>query len=292
MNSLLLFLLCLPLLLAAGLVAAVAFGRRRPSTYGANVADGVHDESVSKLPDAAITVRHLLYRVGSSPNHVAVAGANDIPLGTIADEATDAQVTAGDHWLTVNLLGKGTTKRMVASEVMATTGVRVYAAAGGKIALSGNVLVGTLLSTSVGDNDIVEVQDCEPGVLSDFESVTATNVIAASESGRTFYLNAAAGFVSTLPAPVAGMRFTFIVGTAPTGGAYTVVTNGSANIIRGNANSVAGDAGDSGATDDTINFVANQSAAGDKVELHSDGTNWFAYAITRVAAGVTFTTAS
>jgi len=55
---------------------------------------------------------------------------------------------------------------------------------------------------------------------------------------------------------------------------------------------VFGDAGDFGTADDTISFVANQSIAGDKVELFSDGTSWFAYAISKVAAGITFTQAS
>lgn len=125
-----------------------------------------------------------------------------------------------------------------------------------------------------------------------FEIVTTTNVITAFENGKTFYLNNATGFVSTLPAPAAGLNFTFINMTANTSGNHTVVTNGSANIIKGNQNSVAGDAGDTGTSDDTISFVANNSLAGDKVEVYSDGTSWHAFAISRVAAGITFTTAS
>ena len=123
------------------------------------------------------------------------------------------------------------------------------------------------------------------------EVVTETNVITAAESGTVFFLNSATEFVSTLPAVAAGLRFTFIVTAAPSGANYTVVTNASANVIIGNQNSVAGDAGDSGTADDTITFVSGQSVAGDKVELYCDGTNWFAYAISRVAAGITFTQA-
>jgi len=292
MNSLFLFLLCLPLILAAGLLAVIALRRRGDAriTYGANIAEGTHEDGLTGYADAAITTRHLLYKRGVAANTFAVAGATDLPLGVIADEVATADIAAVP--VTLGLLGKGSTKRMVASEAMATTGVYVYAAASGKIALSGSVLVGTLLTTAAADGDVVEVQDCEPIQVANTETVTATNVIAASESGKTFYLNAAAGFVSTLPAPVAGMRFTFIVQTAPTGGAYTVVTASSANIIKGNQNSVAGDAGDSGTADDTVSFVANQSVAGDKVEFYTDGTSWFAYAISRVAAGVTFTQAS
>lgn len=130
-----------------------------------------------------------------------------------------------------------------------------------------------------------------PGVNS-AEVVTATNVIDAAESGKTFFLNSSTEFVSTLPAPALGLQFTFIVAAAPSGASYTIVTNGSANIIKGNQNSVAGDAGDFGTADDTITFVDGQSVAGDKVEVYSDGTSWFAYAISKVAAGITFTQAS
>lgn len=122
--------------------------------------------------------------------------------------------------------------------------------------------------------------------------ITGTTAVTAAQSGMTFYINNATGFVTTLPAPALGLRYTFINKTANTSGNHTIVTNASANIIKGNQNSVAGDAGDTGTGDDTINFVANNSLAGDKVELRSDGTSWFAYAISRVAAGMTFTTAS
>jgi len=124
------------------------------------------------------------------------------------------------------------------------------------------------------------------------EVVTATNVILAAETGTVFFLNSATEFVSTLPAPAAGLKFTFIVTAAPSGASYTVVTNASANIIVGQQVNVAGAAGDSGTTDDTITFVDGQSVVGDKVELFCDGTKWYAYATCGVAAGVTFTTAS
>lgn len=289
-----LFLLLLAAIAALSLILFARHVRRVQAdiVHGANIAEGTHEESVSRLPDAAIATRHLLFKVGSDANHIAGAGATDIPLGTVPDEASATQVSDGDHWLEVKLLGKGSTKKMVASEAMATAGVPVFAAASGKIALSGTVKVGTLLTTAAADGDVVEVSDCEPLVVNATESVITTNVIAASESGKTFFLNLAAGFVSTLPAPVAGMRFTFIVGTAPTGGAYTIVSASSANIIKGIQHSSAGDAGDSGTADDTISFVANQAVAGDRVELFTDGTSWFAYAFSDVAAGVTFTQAS
>lgn len=123
-------------------------------------------------------------------------------------------------------------------------------------------------------------------------TLTGTTSISPVENGFTYFINNATGFVITLPAPTNGLRYKFINKLQNTSGNHTIVTSGSANIIQGNQNSVAGDAGDSGTADDTISFVANQSTPGDTVELFADGTSWFAYAISRVAAGMTFTQAS
>lgn len=124
------------------------------------------------------------------------------------------------------------------------------------------------------------------------EVVTATNAITAAESGTTFFLNSATEFVSTLPAPALGLTYRFVVTGAPVGASYTIVTASSANIIKGMAVNAAGDEGDTGTADDTISFVDGQAVAGDMVEVISDGTSWFAYGFSRVAAGITFTQAS
>lgn len=128
------------------------------------------------------------------------------------------------------------------------------------------------------------------------EVVTATNVIDATESGRTFFLNSATEFVSTLPAPKIGMKFTFIVTAAPSGADYTIVTNGSSNIIKGHVVSADLNAASDGDLEtsggDTISFVSAKAVAGDKVELHCDGTNWFAYGSCTVFDAITITTAS
>lgn len=121
------------------------------------------------------------------------------------------------------------------------------------------------------------------------EVVTATNVITAAESGKTFYLDAAAGFLSTLPAPALGLHYTFIVKTAPTSNGYTIGTNGGADVIFGMAVERAGTAGVAGSAEDLITLVANQSIPGDYVRVESDGTNWYAHAMVDVAAAITFT---
>ncbi len=124
------------------------------------------------------------------------------------------------------------------------------------------------------------------------ETLTATRAVLPIESGKTFILSAATEFVTTLPLPAFGLRYTFIVGAAPSGASYTIVTAGSANIIKGQAYIAADAAGDAGTADDTITFVDGQAVAGDMVKLFSDGTSWFAKGFAAVAAGLTFTQAS
>lgn len=121
------------------------------------------------------------------------------------------------------------------------------------------------------------------------ESVTTTNVLTAAESGSVFFLNSTTGFVTTLPAPAAGLKFTFILTATLSSGSHTIVTNGSSNTIKGRQISVAGDAGDTGTADDTITFVNGDAVIGDRVEVISDGTSWYAVAVTAVATGLTFT---
>ena len=126
------------------------------------------------------------------------------------------------------------------------------------------------------------------------EVVTTTNVITASESGKTFFLNAATGFVSTLPAPAAGLRFRFVCGaTAVTSGNHTVVTNANATIIYGSSSTAAdGTAVGTGSAEDTISFVASTALPGDWVDVISDGTNWYAHGQSAVAAAITMTDAA
>lgn len=125
------------------------------------------------------------------------------------------------------------------------------------------------------------------------EVVTATNVITAAETGSVFFLNSATEFVSTLPAPAAGLHFTFIVTAAPSGASYTITTNGSNNIIVGTVHSSTGGNADSETAGcDTITFADGVSVVGDTVEVWCDGTNWFAKAFCDADAGITFDTAS
>lgn len=115
------------------------------------------------------------------------------------------------------------------------------------------------------------------------EIVAAANVIAAAESGTTYFLNSATEFASTLPTPAAGLHFEFIVTAAPSGASYTIAA-GSA-IIHGIVLSKdLNGATDSGATAgtpvQTITLVDSKAQIGDKVVIDCDGTNYFAVCYT------------
>ncbi|HEB28834.1 MAG TPA: right-handed parallel beta-helix repeat-containing protein [Porticoccus sp.] len=124
-----------------------------------------------------------------------------------------------------------------------------------------------------------------PAYTTTSEVVTSTNVIIASESGKTFYLNAAGGFTSTLPAPAIGLNFKFIVSTAPAT-AYIITTNGGDNILQGTYLDIIGELV-SIAAQDTLNFVASASLVGDSLEVESDGTSWFCTAFSKADGGIT-----
>jgi hypothetical protein len=130
-------------------------------------------------------------------------------------------------------------------------------------------------------------------IKSAVETVITTNVILASESGKTFFLDLAAGFTSTLPAPAAGLEYSFIVKTAPTGAAYVIATDGGANIIVITVNELETDTTEDGPSDDdadTVNLVENIALPGDRIDFKCDGTKWYAMGQTRADGAVTTST--
>jgi len=118
------------------------------------------------------------------------------------------------------------------------------------------------------------------------EIVTATNVIQPSENGKTFFLNSATEFVSTLPAPKQGLKYTFIVTAAPSGASYTVVTTGGNNLMNVYLLDIAGELVYA-ASQDVVTFVDGVSAVGDRLEVESDGTNWYCKAFSGADSGIT-----
>lgn len=119
------------------------------------------------------------------------------------------------------------------------------------------------------------------------EVLTAADTLTADESGKTYFLNTAGGFTVTLPAAAAGLRYTFIVKTAPTT-AYILLA-GTADTISSRVYAGTGGDEDFNALGDQINFVANTSLVGDRVELFSDGSLWYAYGFCEATGSITCT---
>lgn len=144
------------------LAAALVFGSRLvPVANSYDAAVETHECSVRRTNDAAVTARHLLWKKGAGDNTIALNGAADVPLGTV--DNTESSTAMGQS---VMLLGKGSTKKMVASEAI-TAGEQVFTAASGKVqdtpAGAGTYyLVGTALTAAAADDDLIEVADCVP----------------------------------------------------------------------------------------------------------------------------------
>jgi hypothetical protein len=101
----------------------------------------------------------------------------------------------------------------------------------------------------------------------DAEVLVAARKLLVEDSGKTLFLNLAAGFQVDLPAPEAGLKYKFVVKLAPTAGGYTIKSNntsGSATaLIKGHVLSADLNAASDGDIDTTaigtLTFVQSKS---------------------------------
>lgn len=227
-----------------------------------------------------------------------VTGADDavgvmLPVGEVDMEVKVVNTVSNKALLVypnsgaqINALTATTQAFSVAAGTEATFYCNVGGAAGHWYVRAAGTLTGVATSATTAQLDTASL------AASATRAVTTTATISAADHNGQVLLNSATGFVTTLPAPIAGFQCEVISKLANTSGNHTIVTATSSNIIKGMQFSAAGDAGDTGTADDTISFVANSSVAGDRVVLRSDGTSWFAYAHSTLAASITFTQAS
>ena len=154
-----------------------------------------------------------------------------------------------------------------------------------------NTVLGTLINTGTAVSaTAVEINNAAD-ISSAFETVAATNTLTSAECGKRMILSATTEFASTLPSPTAGCVFMFIVGLAPSGASYTVVTASGANVMIGGVNELEVDTNDDGpytTTGDTASFVDSVSVAGDWLECVSDGTSWYCRGQTNADGGIAF----
>ena len=154
--------------------------------------------------------------------------------------------------------------------------------------------VGTTPALAVDENQMVTVS---VGIERPLETLTAADTLTVQESGKTVILSSATEFAVTLPAASAsaGVEYRIIVGAAPSGASYTVVTDSSENVIIGGINELEVDTGDDGPYSnaaDTITFVDSVSVVGDMIHLVCDGTSWFLHGQANADGGITVTQAS
>jgi len=142
-------------------ILALVFGFRfRGLLQLANIAEGTHEGSITKLVDAALTTRYLLVKFGTDVDHIAANGASDRPLGICTDEAA-----AAEDPVNVNLLGSAKeTQKVVASEAIAYD-VDVFTAASGKVQTEPVVAgtyykVGRSMQAASTDGDVMEIDPC------------------------------------------------------------------------------------------------------------------------------------
>ena len=127
-------------------------------------------------------------------------------------------------------------------------------------------------------------------LISGSKTLEVATTLQERDSGKTFFLSADTEFAVTLPVPVKGMSFDFIVAQAPSGADYTVVCSSSTNLIHGNITTSAdGTAADTsaGTAQGAVTFVDGNALVGDRVHLECDGTYWYATGFCSAADGIT-----
>ena len=128
-------------------------------------------------------------------------------------------------------------------------------------------------------NDVVRM-------FRDSEKISAAKTLTAADSGKTFWLDAAAGATVTLPALKDGLNFKFVVASSFATSNW-VIDSAEGDNIEGSL-VVAGAAVVAGA-EDQINFVNSAETKGDFVQLECNGTNWFVSGVGALSGSITVT---
>jgi len=113
---------------------------------------------------------------------------------------------------------------------------------------------------------------------SNVSSITdATKSVESTDSGTVYTLNRAAGIVVTLPTAVAGLNYTFIVGTTFSG-AGQINTDNASDLFSGFAHLF-----DPATATDMNTFIPDASDD-DTIDLGSAGQGWLVGGIIRLVA--------
>lgn len=125
-----------------------------------------------------------------------------------------------------------------------------------------------------------------------FTELTEATTLTIADSGKTFYLNAATEFATTLPAVAdsAGFKAKFVVKAAPAGADYTVASPAAdiSGAILTPADATGASAATAGTPITTVAFVDAKAAVGDFIEIESDGIAYYVSGIATLFDGVSF----
>jgi len=119
------------------------------------------------------------------------------------------------------------------------------------------------------------------GYVSSYDNIVsitdATYAVVSTQSGAVFDLNRAAGIVVTLPTAVAGLQYTFIVGTTFTG-AGQINTQNTSDLYSGFAMIF------DPATATDMNAFIPDASNDDTIDLGTAGQGWLVGGIIRLKA--------
>lgn len=196
----------------------------------ANTYDAAVDipKNLVRTNDVAVSARHLLWAEGATPGTTAaLATAATMALGTIDNIETETGIAQK-----IVPLKTGYYTKMVASAVMATLGVNVYQAAGGKIAVTGVILVGKLRSLAGADGDVVIVEAINPVVSPGGSTTKASGVLAVPVTHRSVVMTTGGAEALTLANGLPGQKLHLVLGTDGGDGTLTPTTKtGFATIV-------------------------------------------------------------
>jgi hypothetical protein len=117
------------------------------------------------------------------------------------------------------------------------------------------------------------------------ETISGATTLNAGDSGKVFILSASAGAEITLPSPMAGVNYKFIVGSAFATTDWTIVS--ATDVTQGSV--IVAGTHVAGSNENTVSFVASAESIGDFVEYVSNGTSWFVNGSGVTSGAITFT---
>ena len=123
-------------------------------------------------------------------------------------------------------------------------------------------------------------------------TITVTDtarVLLDSESGSVVFLaiTGSSDVAITLPAPAAGLYFTFINALTPSGSGDAVITPVAADTLVSMGSADSGADGPTNLLADTVTVEA-ASIGGERLDCVSDGSFWYVYAHQQAVGSITF----